>query len=79
MFKFSTPLCPECGGKPGAILETLEAWAFLDGNGEYVGESDVLWDTQIVDDDDVTGECTVICCECKEMWNTKYTDDDSGT
>jgi len=68
-FTLSVPRCPECGGKPNAVLEMLYAWAEIDDDGNYTGSTKVLWDTQEVDVADK--QIQVQCGQCGCSWNTE--------
>ncbi len=50
-YKFSHPKCPKCKEKANRILETLQAFAEIeiqdDGAGDYMGSSDMLYDSQV--------------------------------
>jgi hypothetical protein len=72
--KISCPKCPECGGLAIGTLEELEAWARLDfddnGEAEYSGYTEVIWETQRtvvnIEDETVTLEC-----EAGHQWRSK--------
>jgi hypothetical protein len=38
--------CPICGAPAEYVVESVIALALIDENGEYIGESNVMWDTQ---------------------------------
>jgi len=68
-FILSTPHCPECGGKPDAILEVVYGWAQIDEDGNYAGYTDVLWDSQQVDIDG-DKQIRARCGDCRQVWTT---------
>lgn len=76
-YKFDTPICPECGEPVAAILEKLEAIAYLTVDGDkadYCGETEIIWDNQIP----VEGEekdTIVLMCYGHHFWKSTFTED----
>ena len=75
LIKFDRPTCPECGRIPVYIVESVKCLARIepaddDEPGfEYLGESDVLWDTQGPERDAESNVSVV--CENDHQWETR--------
>lgn len=64
--KFEKINCPQCGCCATGTLESIQGWARFhvpdvdEGAAEYVGHTDVVWDTQETIRD-ITGAVTLTC------------------
>lgn len=71
--KLSVPICPECGEPADGIYETLCATAWIeryeDGEFEYIGDSDIGWDTQEPDVDEAN--TALVRCNRVHTWRSK--------
>lgn len=78
-FEFEHPFCSKCGEPATQIAEKMavQAHIHLDpstGGYSYIGESEVLWDTQVVDDIEHgpdLGKCELMCDQ-GHTWRTNY-------
>lgn len=75
--RFDEPLCETCGAPAGGIVETLLAVAsiYADENNpekfEYLGDSDVCWDSQTPFCDEDGGLIILCCSRCDNEWNAR--------
>lgn len=72
--KFKTIICPECGEVADGTLEQVPGIALInfnqDGEGEYSGETKILWEGQQTEPVDDNTKVTLICAQGHE-WTTE--------
>ena len=74
--KFDPHKCPGCGGNARGTLDNITGTAlmYLDVDGEYewLGETEVDWDSQ--ESDVLKGKVNLQCADCRGWWRARKID-----
>lgn len=78
-FAFETPNCPKCGEPAAFVVEKMFALAGIamepgSFRADYIGETEVLWDTQTPYTPTRNDTCTIQCASHHE-WASKFLTD----